>query len=260
MSTDLTESRPIERRVDTVMRIVTASGPFLLLVEAQGDKDHAKPASWAYYLSHLLAKFGLPPVLLVVCQDQATATWAAGPWQLGPPQWSSLTVRPLVLGPHNVPEVTDVETAAADIPLATLSAITHAKDPSIGAILKALVTALRDIGDTNEAQLFAELTELGLGSSPAIETWRKLMTMDLSFFRSETSQRLRAEGIEKGRAEGIAEGRAEYILRNLYRRGIAVPEHARTRIQACTDQDQLDKWFDRSVTATAIADLFADET
>ncbi|WP_406232291.1 hypothetical protein [Nocardia sp. NBC_01009] len=260
LSTDLTESRPIERRVDTVMRIVTASGSFLLLVEAQGDKDPDKPASWAYYLSHLLAKFGLPPVLLVVCQDQSTATWAAGPWQLGPPQWSSLVVRPLVLGPHNVPEVTDVETAAADIPLAALSAITHAKAPGIGAILKALVTALRDIGNTDEAQLFAELTELGLSSSPAIETWRKLMTMDLSFFRSETSQRLRAEGVEKGHAAGHAEGLADGLLRVLSRRGIVTDDNARARIKACADQDQLNTWLDRSLAATTIADLFADET
>ncbi|MFQ6329371.1 hypothetical protein ACLMAL_24990 [Nocardia sp. CWNU-33] len=81
------------------------------------------------------------------------------------------------------------------------------------------------------------------------------MSMDLSFFRSETSQRLRAEGVEKGHAEGHAEG----LLRVLDRRGIVTDDNARARIKACTDQDRLNTWLDRSLTATTIADLFADE-
>ncbi|GDY63563.1 hypothetical protein SAV14893_029560 [Streptomyces avermitilis] len=73
-------------------------GDFLLAVEAQGKKDLDKPHSWAYYLAHLYAKYKLPPVLLVVCQDRNTAAWAALPVDIGPPEWPALTVRPLVLG------------------------------------------------------------------------------------------------------------------------------------------------------------------
>lgn len=42
-------------------------------------------------------------MLIVVTQSAATARWAAKPIQFGLPGWSSLTVRPLVLGPDNVP-------------------------------------------------------------------------------------------------------------------------------------------------------------
>ncbi|WP_433564305.1 hypothetical protein ACQP1O_02490 [Nocardia sp. CA-151230] len=251
---DLTEIDPIERRVDTLLRLETDEGPFLLLVEAQARNDRRKPGSWAYYLSHVHAKYQLPPVLLVVCQDAATAKWAEGPLSIGPRQWTSLVVRPLVLGPHNVPAVADPCIAACDIPLATLSAITHANDADIGAILKALATALQSV-DEDDALIFAELTELGLGNTPAAQTWRQLMTVDLSFFRSETSQRLRAEGRDEGRAEGLAEA----ILRSLAARRIEVLPADQNRIESCSDPDLLRSWLDRSFTATTAADLFGVE-
>ena len=171
MPTDLTEIKPTERRVDTLLKIDTASGEsHLLIVEAQGKKDPGKPASWAYYVAHLYAKYDIPPVLLVTCQDRATAAWAAKAFTIGPPQWPTLTLRALVLGPHNVPAVTDPSAAARDIPLATLSAVTHGKEPNAPAILKALAVALKTV-DEETARIFAELTELGLGTAPAAETW-----------------------------------------------------------------------------------------
>jgi hypothetical protein len=246
LPTDLTEIQPTERRVDTLLRIDTASGEgHLLIIEAQGKPNPLKPSSWAYYVAHLREKYGIPPVLLVTCQDRSTAKWAEKPIVIGPAFWPTLTLRPLVLGPHNVPVITDPSAAARDIPLATLSAITHAKDPDAPAILKALAVALKTI-DEDTARIFAELTELGLGKALAAETWRQLMAVDLSFFRSETSQRLRAES------------RAEDILLILDARGIDVPDAARERIATCTDLDTLRTWVTRAATADTAEDLFAE--
>ncbi|MEU6366180.1 hypothetical protein ABZ876_10555 [Streptomyces sp. NPDC046931] len=47
---------------------------------------------------------------------------------IGPPEWSALTLRPLVLGPDQVPIVDDPAEAARDIPLAVLSAMLHSRD------------------------------------------------------------------------------------------------------------------------------------
>jgi len=251
LPTDLTETRPLERRVDTLLRFDTDSGPsFLLAVEAQGRRDPGKTSSWAYYLAHLYAKYGIPPVLLVVCQDKRTATWASTPVHIGPPQWSALTLRPLVLGPHNVPVITDPARAARDIPLATLSAVTHAREPNVAAILEALASAMKTL-DEDTASVFAELTELGLGDAPAAQTWRDLMAVDLSFFRSETSQRLRAEG--------RAEGRAQDILLLLTARDITLTDEARRRITACQDLDLLGTWFRRAITAATADEVFAED-
>lgn len=255
LPTDLTESRPVERRVDTLLRLDSEDGDSLLLaVEAQGKKDPAKPASWAYYLSYLYTKYRVPPLLLVVCQDRSTAEWASCAVHIGPPQWPALTLRPLVAGPHNMPRITRTVEARKDLALATLSAITHAGDPDIGAILKAVSGALRDEPEDLSTTL-AELIAQGLGRRPAAQLWRHLMAVDLSFFKSPISEEIRDEG----RAEGRVEGRAEDILLILERRGVDVPDEARERITGCGDLDTLSRWLVRAVTASSAEEIFTEE-
>ncbi|WP_406332280.1 hypothetical protein [Streptomyces sp. NBC_00203] len=254
LPTDLTENRPLERRVDTLLRIDTAdSGSFVLAVEAQGKRDPDKPASWAYYLAYLYAKYQLPPVLVVVCRDRGTAAWAARHVQIGPPQWPSLTLRPLVLGPDNVPVIDTPDEVARDIPLAVLSAVLHHSDPEGGAILKALAVALKDLKerDENSADIFIELIAQGLGKAPGADLWRHLMAVDLSFFQSPLAEEIRDEG--------RAEGRAGAILRVLDRRGIDVSDEDRERIASCDDLDMLDRWLDRAITATSASEVFVED-
>lgn len=113
LPTDLTETGPVERRVDTLLRLDSAEhGDFLLAIEAQGNKNLAKPASWAYYTAYLWSKYRLPTALMVVVEDHATAAWAQQPVASGPPQLPTLTIRPLVAGPHNMPVITDPAEAA----------------------------------------------------------------------------------------------------------------------------------------------------
>ncbi|MTE11189.1 hypothetical protein [Nocardia aurantiaca] len=81
------------------------------------------------------------------------------------------------------------------------------------------------------------------------------MTVDLSFFRSETSQRLRAEGRVEGRVQTLIDA----ILRSLRARGIEVSQEARQRIESCRELDTLDAWFDRSLTASSITEIFDKE-
>ncbi|MER7374694.1 hypothetical protein [Streptomyces lanatus] len=65
LDTDLTEIRPLERRVDSLFRVHAAGeeGGFLLAVESQGKPDPDKHNSWTYYLAHMYAKYRLPPFL-----------------------------------------------------------------------------------------------------------------------------------------------------------------------------------------------------
>ncbi|MGC5365815.1 hypothetical protein ACPXCE_29815, partial [Streptomyces sp. DT24] len=88
------------------------------------------------------------------------------------------------------------------------------------------------------------------------QVWRDLMAVDLSFFRSETSQRLRSEGKAEGRAEGRVEGQAEAVLLILDRRGLPLTDEAVHRIRTCTDPDTLHHWLERAITATTTEDLF----
>ncbi len=71
-----------------------------------------------------------------------------------------------------------------------------------------------------------------------------------------------AEGLEQGREQGLAEGRlrgrAEAVLRILGARGVQVGEEAQQRILGCTDLATLDRWFDRALNATRLADVLDD--
>ncbi|WP_326753638.1 hypothetical protein OIE73_18895 [Streptomyces hirsutus] len=252
---DLTETSPVERRVDTLLRLDAEDDePLLLAVEAQGRKDPDKPASWAYYASYLLTKYRLQPMLLVVCQDRATAEWAAREVSFGPRQWPLLTLRPLVAGPHNMPVITDPAEVRKDFALATLAAITHATHPDAGVILKSMTTALRDTPQ-NIADPIIELVAQGLGKHPAAQLWRKLVAVDLSFYKSDLSEEIRDEG----RAEGSVRRAAEDVLDILEVRGIDVSEAVRERITGCGDSEILRHWHRRAVMAPTAEDIFEDE-
>lgn len=256
LPTDLTETRPVERRVDTLLRFDSDCGSsFLLAVEAQSKKDSDKPSSWAYYLSFLSTKYRLPVLLLVVCQDRATAEWASQPVSLGPPQWSALTLRPLVVGPHNMPLITKPYEARADLALAALAAITHAKNPDVGGILKALSTALQDVPEA-VADPIIEFTSQGLGGNrPAAELWRNLVAVDLSFYKSYISEEIRDEG----RAEARVQTAAQAVLLVLEARGFDVPGETRERITGCDDPELLRQWLIRAATVPSAEEIFTEE-
>lgn len=74
--------------------------------------------------------------------------------------------------------------------------------------------------------------------------------MDLSFYNSVTSQRLRADGRKQQRAQDIVE-----ILRL---RDVELTGRERERILGCIDGEELKTWFDRAVSAEAARDVFVE--
>ncbi|MET8828834.1 hypothetical protein ABZX33_23545 [Streptomyces sp. NPDC004608] len=256
ITTDVTETRPLERRVDTVLRVGPSDGEdFLLAIEAQSDKKEAKSASWAYYVSYLQSKFGLPVLLVVVCQDLATAKWAAGPFDCGTPGWTTQRTTPLVVGPHNLPVITDARTALKNPALSALSALAHARglESQGPAILEAIAKALQQLRETDpgSAGYFFEFLEITLGDTPSGEEWSRIMTF-VSYFPGRGTVR------ETAYLEGKAEGKAEAILLVLDVRGIPVPDAVRERITTCTDLDLMDIWMERSRTVERAEELFTD--
>ncbi|MFG2119184.1 hypothetical protein [Streptomyces sp. NPDC048710] len=262
LNVDLTEIEPVERRVDTLLRAETDEGTYLLVVESQGKVDDRKRGSWPYYLSYLYEKYRCEPVLIVITQSSATARWASRPIRLGFPGWHSLTVRPLVLGPDNVPVITSERQAERDVPLAVLSAMTHGRGPQAPAILESLASALRTI-DPDSAAVFVQFVDSCLADPQAKQMWRDLMTAIQYFWRHPLAEQVREEGREQGLEQGLEQGRAEakaeMILHILEWRGIPVPDAVRDRVSICTDLDQLELWAQRAVHANDAAQLFPEE-
>jgi hypothetical protein len=250
LNTDLTEIEPMERRVDSLVRVNTEEGDYLLVLESQGKKDERKRGSWPYYLSYLYEEYRCEPVLIVMTQSSSTARWAAQPIRFGLPGWSSLVVRPMVLGPDNVPMITDEKEAEDNPSLAVLSAITHGKGPSAAAILKPLAAALNTI-DPASAALLVQLVTSGLVDPQAKEIWRDLMTPMKYFFDHPVA--------EQTRDEARVEVRIEMTLKILELRGLQVPDSVRLRVKECSDLDRLKLWSERAVHVTDAAELFDDD-
>ncbi|MEV6942001.1 hypothetical protein AB0N07_08345 [Streptomyces sp. NPDC051172] len=133
-----------------------------------------------------------------------------------------------------MPVITDPAEVDKDLAPATLSAITHGKNPII------------------------ELISRGLGELPSAALWRKLVAVDLSFYKSPLFEEVREEARAQGMAQGMAESRAKDILRLLDRRGIDVTDTDRERIRGCDDLDVLGRWFDRAITATSAEAIFTE--
>jgi hypothetical protein len=67
---------------------------------------------------------------------------------------------------------------------------------------------------------------------------------------------LRAEGREEGREQGREEEARSALLRVLARRGFAITDEIRRRVDAERDLAVLEAWLDAAVTAASIADVF----
>ncbi|MFB6549180.1 hypothetical protein [Streptomyces sp. NPDC056405] len=276
---DATELKPLERRVDTVLKVEPSDGEsFLLAVEAQARKAPDKGTNWPYYVAYLRAKFDLPVLLVAVCRNRSTAAWAAGPFECRVGPWVSQVTRPFVLGPDSVPEISDEAVVARQPALATFSAIVHSESQGIDAILNLLARGMRSF-DKPTAKYWSELLEVGLEDTPARDTWRELEKMVISYFpgrgtvweetyyegrakgeadgRAEGRAVGRAEGRAEGEAVGRAEGKAQGVLRVLEVRGLTVSDEARARITGCMDLARLDDWLDRAGTVARVEELFA---
>ncbi|OIK24255.1 hypothetical protein [Streptomyces malaysiense] len=253
LDTDLTEIRLSERRVDSLFRVRTVGdeGGFLPAVDSQGRPDPDKRNNWTYYLAYMYAKYRLPPVLLVVCQDRTTASWAAEPISVGSGFHTSMRVFPLVLGPKSLPVINDLEEVAKDGPATAFSVLAHAKEPGLLAIPDEVGPAVGPHKD------WAEIIEVGLGEGPARDYWRKLMATHTPVFPGNDT--VMEEAWCKVHADGEAKGEAKVVLRVLGAGGIEVFESVRERVMACAELEMLETWLDRSLTVTSAEELFAGD-
>lgn len=254
IATDVTETRPMARHADTVLRIDPSDGgDFILIVESQERRDVKKESSWPYYVAYIQSKYRLPVLLLVVCRDRATTKWAVGPFECGARGWTAQRTYPLVVGPDNLPMVIDARTAAEKPAMAAFSALAHANSPDIDAILDALGHALAGM-DWSAAGYFYQFLDSALGETPSGDKWRHIMTF-VNYFPGRGT--VLEKAYLEGQATGEATGEAKGILRVLEVRGLAISDNVRERITSCTDLERLNDWLDRSGTVEHAEDLFA---
>jgi hypothetical protein len=249
---DLAVYKPTEYQADSVVTLRSGGRKVLgVIVEVQRSRDDKKRWSWPVYVAGLRARLQCPVVLLVVCPDRPLGRWCAHPIELGHPEF---VLRPLVLGPDEVPLVTDPSEAEDNVELAVLSAVVHAEDDDRAKVFAAVLHALAKIDPERADSYYHGM--LPLLSKDARELLEEMMDATAEL-KSRIARLYHGRGRAEGKAEGKAEGEARAILRLLAVRRIDVTDDARERITSCTDLDQLDVWVTRAATVTRIDDLFA---
>ncbi len=268
LSGEIEQTSAPQHRADTVLLFggPAREGRLGIVLEVQLTIDSAKRFAWPVYLAGIRAKLRCPVVLVVVTPDRTVRKWASSSISLGP---GGSQVQPLVLGPEEIPVVTDVSVARKNPDLALLSVIAHGEGPEATPVGMAALVAARDL-DEEKAKVYADIvwTILGPRSDQVQEA---LMQSGFEGYeyqsefarkyvaqgRAEGEAKGKAEGKAEGEAKGKAEGKADALLAVLAARALPLSEEQRQRILACRDLVQLDRWIARAVSVTTAAELFA---
>jgi hypothetical protein len=180
--------------------------------------------------------------LVVVTTSERVAKWARRPIATFQP--SSPWV-PLVVGPGDIPKVTNLETARRSPELAILSALAHGaaetEELEVGLAGFAAADALRSI-DEVRAAMYHEIIRRRL---PAwvLQALEEQMQIKGFEFTSEFARKHRAEG------------KAQAVVAVLEGRGLPVSDDERKAIVACRDTERLDRWLAIAGTAASAAEI-----
>jgi hypothetical protein len=247
-SGDLSDVAPTEYRADLVVTLDGESGPvWAVVVEIQLRADIRKQRTWPAYVATLHARLGCPVALLVVCPEAAVAARCARPIAVGYPDF---VLTPLVLGPDQVPVVTDAGQARAQPELTVLSALAHGGRNDRAPILEALLTALNVI-DHEHANLYADVVLAALPPAARAHLEALMTSARTHGYQSDFARRYYAEG----EADGESRGESRAVLAVLEARGVEVPPDARERITGCTDRTVLAAWIRRAATAHRVEEV-----
>jgi hypothetical protein len=245
---DLTQVTPAELRADLVLQVGGDPPVLGIILEVQRAPDRRKRYVWPLYTAALHARLRCQICLVVVTASAPVARWAARPlqWHVG-----SRFV-PLVLGPEQVPRITDPAGAARSPELAVLSALAHSADPDALEVAATALDAVAALQD-ERATLYYDLI---LGSLPAnlAEALEQMMVSRKYEYRSSFAKRYFSAGREEGREEG-REG-LQLAVRQLVRTRLGeIPAAIEDRIATAGEIATLIGWIEALGAVSSAADV-----
>ncbi|WP_242515179.1 hypothetical protein [Sorangium cellulosum] len=254
---------------------MAAAQPSVVVLEVQRDVDPDKKFSWPMYVTGVRARRRCATVVLVVAPDAGVAAWAAESIDLGLGVGS---IKPLVLGPAVVPEITDPAVAEKETELAVLSAVAHGNGPNGLIVLQAALAALGRL-DQEHAMVYFQLIWDGLrepmqqaleavvmerqieGEAKLPPFVQRLIDRGMREGELKGMREGKLEGMREGKLEGMREGelkgKKETLLRLLARAGIVLTEDESARIQACSDVATLDRWIENVLGAKTATEVLS---
>ena len=242
---ELVDLNLAEYRADAVMTIGPADAPTeAFVLEAQNDINPRKRRTWPLYVAGLRARLGCPVTLVILALDPEVAAWCAESIDLGRQRG---TILPLVLGPAQIPVITDPDEARRAPELAVLSVAAHGREPGAEHIALAALTAVRGL-DSERELLYPDFILAMLG---------EVARAALELLMNPATYQYQSDFARKYIAIGKAEGEAHLLLKLLHFKGFTVAPELVSRVESCQDPTQLERWAERVLTATTLDDIFA---
>lgn len=264
---------PTEFRADLVVDFFdgTSKRPRMSgVLEVQLRIDDDKLYSWPADLILSRSRRRCETFVLVVAPDPTVAAWARKPIRLGPGN----DLRVFVLGPAEIPTITDHEVAARHPELAVLSALAHGNEPEHGIpVIRVMLGALTTL-DSKGAGVYLHLVMKALAgpmrralqeelmlteSSPEVDVefereFEEIHALAQRYWARQRAIKARAE--ERFAAYLKAQTMAEVLFKILAHAGIELSPEQRQTIEACYEPAQVDTWIDRAFDAKSAADVF----
>ncbi len=228
----------------------------VLLVEVQLSRDDSKSYVWPAYVANLRARLRCPVLRLVICMDESVAKWAQQPINLG----GDSRIVPQVVGPWDVPWVTDLGEARQNPELAVWSVMCHGQDPEVDRAVRAALVARAGVSaagldpDTSGFHVDVIHSALSEAAPQAVQEMKPAGYEYQSDFARLYFGQGKDAGIAEGRAEGHAKGQLEMLLTLLAQRFGAVADTVRVRL-AAVDPKQLNLVAGRVLTASSLEDV-----
>ncbi len=251
-SADLGAVIPRELAADCLLRFERGGQTILVVVlEVQLAVDLDKLYTWPAYLVGARLRHRCDGILVMITPDRKVADWARNPISIGP---GAGYLHVHVIGPREMPAITDPAEAARAPELAVLSAVAHGHDADLSkttAITLAALGAMFYLSD-DRAQLYFDYVWAALGSAArkALNMLPQVRQQKMGIV-SRAVMKAEAKAEARGETKGLTLG----LLAVLEARGLSVSADQRARILECSEVGQLRGWIAAAATADAVVDV-----
>jgi hypothetical protein len=247
--TDMSAVVPVQYLADMVVLIsnaATGEPALAVIIEPQLRDSDTKRYSWPVYVTTARRVAKCPAaVLVVLCPDLAEADKCRQLIRTGHPGFD---LAPVVIDSGGPPGRDGTGGPYLTVFAASMGGIDMETEPGARRVLDAIASTEVNTAD----RLRMTTIILRLANDAARQILEAMMTT--SEYEKTFVERIHDQGI----AEGEAKGKAEDVLKLLDARRLAPSEDQRQQVTSCTDAAQLNRWFDRAITAGTANEVFDD--
>ncbi|WP_428267488.1 hypothetical protein [Haliangium sp.] len=217
-----------------------------LVFEVQLSRDGDKRFSWPFYLAAARARWRCSANLIVLTLDRALASWCA---RTIPLDDLINEHHPVVVGPDDIPVITDLHAARRCPELAVLSAVAHSRGPAAVEVARTALLECTHL-DTSRACWYSDFVTSHLSPS-GLAAVKDLMPLEGYEFQSEFARKHHQLGLEHERATVAA-----LVTTLLESRFGPLSDGARERLQGA-DTETLLRWGSGLLSAASVDELLA---